>query len=290
MAAFWNCWDDVQDLCRNSNGDLCNYLLFKQGIKPVWEDPKNAKGGKCSFLLPKTTSEAAMKNWVSLMLTVLLGQFQVEINGVVMSSRAWGNMFSIWIKNSDKRTIDKIVDGVRMEFGDIEVKYQKHQASIRKKYTKTQKSPNDSGSESLSDEDKPKQRQQHHSNYEAPKRRSVVSDRTKGVLHNLITEVMEAPAIPPVQPDMHVHEIHGASAAPIITVTLPGCAAGAAGGHLATDTAPARPDSRDKKKRRGGREVAVESHKELSAFQMTVIGALVLVGAIATSALSWIYL
>jgi translation initiation factor 4E len=30
-----------------------NYYLFKEGIKPAWEDSANAKGGKWSVQLPR---------------------------------------------------------------------------------------------------------------------------------------------------------------------------------------------------------------------------------------------
>ena len=39
-----------------------NYHLFKQGIKPMWEDPANKRGGKWSIQLPRNKTMSEIDN------------------------------------------------------------------------------------------------------------------------------------------------------------------------------------------------------------------------------------
>jgi len=140
IASFWDCWREVQTVCNPS--EACNYELFKHGVKPVWEDPKNSKGGKCVLSMPCTaTLEDTMKQWVSLMITLLIGEFGPDINGVVLSRRSWGNIFSVWVRNAnDKDTVDATMRHLHELFGrDVQIRFQRHQTSIRKKVATTTK-------------------------------------------------------------------------------------------------------------------------------------------------------
>lgn len=60
--------------------------LFKNGIKAMWEDPSNAKGGKWVIRLRKNKIDRA---WENLCMAMLGEQFLVgtEICGVVLSTR-----------------------------------------------------------------------------------------------------------------------------------------------------------------------------------------------------------
>lgn len=60
--------------------------LFKSGIKPMWEDPSNVKGGKWVIRLRKTKIDRA---WENACMAMLGEQFLVgpEICGIVLSTR-----------------------------------------------------------------------------------------------------------------------------------------------------------------------------------------------------------
>lgn len=271
VEGFWNSWNEVQ--ASFPTNEDCNYLLFQQGTKPVWEDPKNNKGGKCFLVLPRTSHEETMKQWVTLMLTVVIGEFDAEINGVVLSSRSWGNMFSVWTRDSDKPLVDNVCIKLHELFGsDVQVKFQKHQAMIRKKINKPRGGRTSPDHTSHSDEEHERVYQQQ------PKRRSVVTTQTKGVLHNLIAEMREAePEYPHSEPAKEV--------SPMTAETIPGSA-----GHAnLPQTVP-----KDKKRRRsiGSTETKPEFdlQKGLSIAQKIGVGVLLIVGGVATSALSWMYL
>lgn len=213
IKSFWDCWKEVQKECNPSASD-CNYELFKHGIKPVWEDPRNIKGGRCVLTYPRTTHDETMKQWVSLMITLLIGEFGPEINGVVLTTRAWGNTFSVWVRNSkDREAVDATMRKLHELFGaHAQIKFQRHQAAIRKKFENgTMNKPGAyvrannfstlekrrfSDSEESSSEGEQREK---NKGKEKPRRRSVVNEDTKGMLHNLIQEVSESPIRPPFE-------------------------------------------------------------------------------------------
>ena len=79
-----------------------DYLLFKKGIRPEWEDPMNKTGGKWVITLPiqDDLEEDCEKAWLQLILHLISGQFPKEqrdvINGVVFSIRDKHFRISIW--------------------------------------------------------------------------------------------------------------------------------------------------------------------------------------------------
>jgi len=219
ITSFWDCWSEVQRVCDCD----CNYELFRHGVKPVWEDPRNIKGGKCVLITPQTTHEETMKHWVALMITLLIGEFGPEVNGVVLSTRTWGNMFAVWVRNSkDKETVDATVKQLQELFGpNTSIRFQRHQASMRKKFTNgnkpsssiaqpvipiERKQPGESEASSSPEGDKYKGKEQ--------PRRSVVTAETKGMLHNLIQEATEAPLQPPIDKVNHREVDRSAPAQP----------------------------------------------------------------------------
>lgn len=76
--------------------------LFKSGIKPMWEDPGNANGGKWVIRLRKNKIDRA---WENVCMAMLGEQFLVgpEICGVVLSTRFPVSTTYIYILESDIR-------------------------------------------------------------------------------------------------------------------------------------------------------------------------------------------
>nr|XP_033781335.1 eukaryotic translation initiation factor 4E type 2-like [Geotrypetes seraphini] len=97
-------------------GDLSGYSdfhLFKEGIKPMWEDEANKNGGKWIIRLRKGL---ASRFWENIILAMLGEQFMVgeEICGVVVSIRFQEDILSIWNKTaSDQVTNARIRDTLR---------------------------------------------------------------------------------------------------------------------------------------------------------------------------------
>lgn len=63
----------------NTRADA-NYHMFKDDIKPIWEDPKNSRGGKWVISLQKdqASDEETIRLWMSLMLALVNGDWGVE--------------------------------------------------------------------------------------------------------------------------------------------------------------------------------------------------------------------
>uniref|UniRef100_A0A8D2FR25 Eukaryotic translation initiation factor 4E type 2 n=1 Tax=Theropithecus gelada TaxID=9565 RepID=A0A8D2FR25_THEGE len=97
-------------------GDLTghsDFHLFKEGIKPMWEDDANKNGGKWIIRLRKGL---ASRCWENLILAMLGEQFMVgeEICGAVVSVRFQEDIISIWNKTaSDQATTARIRDTLR---------------------------------------------------------------------------------------------------------------------------------------------------------------------------------
>ena len=75
---------------------VCDYHVFREGIRPMWEDERNINGGKWIVRLKKGV---AQRYWEDILMAILGGQFRVgadEICGVVLSVRYNEDLLSIW--------------------------------------------------------------------------------------------------------------------------------------------------------------------------------------------------
>ncbi|XP_076064739.1 eukaryotic translation initiation factor 4E type 2-like isoform X3 [Oratosquilla oratoria] len=87
--------------------------IFKDGIKPMWEDIANKNGGKWIVRLRKGL---ASRCWENLLLAMLGEQFMVgdEICGAVISVRYQEDIISVWNRTaSDSITTAKIRDTLK---------------------------------------------------------------------------------------------------------------------------------------------------------------------------------
>jgi translation initiation factor 4E len=89
--------------------DLSNandYHFFRAGIKPMWEDPANKRGGKFSVRLRKGF---ASLYWESLLFAVIGEQFGVgsELCGIGVSLRYNEDILSVWNATADDHLAKK---------------------------------------------------------------------------------------------------------------------------------------------------------------------------------------
>nr|CAG4644232.1 EOG090X0BMA [Lepidurus arcticus] len=90
-----------------------DFHLFKEGIKPMWEDDANRCGGKWIVRLKKGL---ASRCWENLILAMLGEQFMVgdEICGAVVSVRFSEDIISIWNRSAnDQVTTGRIRDTLK---------------------------------------------------------------------------------------------------------------------------------------------------------------------------------
>jgi len=103
-------FNTVEDFCRYFNwlkppSQLernSNYHLFKDGIKPMWEDPANSKGGKW-VLTMKANPELLDRcwNWLAMALVGEELDEKDEICGAVVSLRARIDRIQLWLRTKD---------------------------------------------------------------------------------------------------------------------------------------------------------------------------------------------
>jgi len=79
-----------------------NYHLFKTGIKPMWEDPANADGGKW-VLTMKNNPELLDQSWSWLAMALVGEELDEgdEICGAVVSLRSKVDRIQLWTRSKD---------------------------------------------------------------------------------------------------------------------------------------------------------------------------------------------
>ncbi len=156
VEGFWQYYDYMvrpSDAPRN-----VDYQLFRGGIKPIWEDPMNNKGGKCSIRIKKDL-QAASKMWENLLLTVigesLFSKYDesfdpYEVCGVVISIRPTEFIISVWYRNLNN-SVTSILEGpgglVNVMFDSLKhsldipqnatFEHKRHDQSLQSSHTRT---------------------------------------------------------------------------------------------------------------------------------------------------------
>lgn len=109
-------WEVYQHLKKPGDIDCClEYQLFKEDIKPVWEEEKNKNGGKFSFLLEKNLSSLV---WEDMVIAFCGGviPFYDEINGITISMRKTYDVAQIWFKEFSKEKCNEMRSAFRSFF------------------------------------------------------------------------------------------------------------------------------------------------------------------------------
>ncbi|KAI8335955.1 translation initiation factor eIF 4e-like domain-containing protein [Chlamydoabsidia padenii] len=103
---FWGVYNNLVMVDRLD--DNSNYHLFKKGIRPEWEDPVNANGGKFSIKFVRGRNVDTINNfWLHMIMALIGEQFDHgdEICGAVVSVRRVFFRIGLWIKTSNNDEI-----------------------------------------------------------------------------------------------------------------------------------------------------------------------------------------
>lgn len=121
VKQFWSVLNNF-DITRLALRDSIH--LFHRGVKPVWEDPRNAKGGSWTFRVPKAV---AAQFWQEICMMAIGEQlqeavqadqldkasFRDDICGVSLSVRFNSMLIQIWNRDAEHQTgVDSIVQTV----------------------------------------------------------------------------------------------------------------------------------------------------------------------------------
>lgn len=108
-----------------------DYHLFRQGIKPVWEDEKNKGGGKLGIRIKR--QPVVVRYWESMVLGLIGEELDPglgEICGVIASVRSSEVVLSIWNRNADDpEVIAEIRERMKQILGlpgFVKIDYKKH--------------------------------------------------------------------------------------------------------------------------------------------------------------------
>lgn len=138
---FWNYYQHMKPLNQLPKGS--SYFLFKNDIKPSWEDTKNIGGGK--FIIAIKKDDSGNKIWEDLLLELMTNAPETQlINGVVANSKSSESLLSIWTSKIDNQEMFNIRHWLKKILGlpvEISIKYKEHpnNEEIKKKQKELQK-------------------------------------------------------------------------------------------------------------------------------------------------------
>lgn len=103
VESFWTIYTHLKR--PSSLPTVSDYHIFKDGIRPVWEDEANKRGGKWIIRLKKGVAD---RYWEDLLLAIVGDQFLEageEVCGAVLSVRSGEDVLSVWTKMDGGRNI-----------------------------------------------------------------------------------------------------------------------------------------------------------------------------------------
>lgn len=136
VEEFWLVYNHLQ---RPDNlPHTTDYHFFRDGIKPTWEDPSNAKGGKWIVRLRKGL---ASRYWEEIILGLVGCQFtgipHSEVCGAVVSIRYSEDIVSVWNKTAQDREItERLRDCIKKILqlpSFVHMEYKPHETSLQDK-------------------------------------------------------------------------------------------------------------------------------------------------------------
>ncbi|BDD58762.1 hypothetical protein MPDQ_008028 [Monascus purpureus] len=130
VESFWNVYSHLKR--PSLLPTVSDYHIFKKGIRPVWEDEENKKGGKWVVRLKKGVAD---RYWEDLLLAIVGDQFAEagdEVCGAVLSVRSGEDVLSVWTKIDGGRNI-KIRETIKRMLAfpaDTNIVWKSHDDSI----------------------------------------------------------------------------------------------------------------------------------------------------------------
>lgn len=100
---FWKVFVHLK--CPSQLPVISEYHFFKEGIRAMWEDDENIRGGKWTIRLKKGVADLY---WEELMMGMIGNQFAEasdEVCGAVLSVRSGEDILSVWTKNDGGRNV-----------------------------------------------------------------------------------------------------------------------------------------------------------------------------------------
>lgn len=84
---------------------VSDYHLFKEGVRPIWEDEENKHGGKWILRLKKGVADRYYEELIIACVGDQFGDESDELCGVVLSMRNGEDVLSIWTRNTGQKVL-----------------------------------------------------------------------------------------------------------------------------------------------------------------------------------------
>ncbi|CAG9771228.1 unnamed protein product [Ceutorhynchus assimilis] len=102
---FWSLYNHIKPSSELKQGT--DYSLFKKGIRPMWEDDQNKRGGRWLFSLEKKQrSNDLDRYWLDIILCLIGEAFENsdDICGAVVNIRYKGDKIGVWTQDANNGT------------------------------------------------------------------------------------------------------------------------------------------------------------------------------------------
>ena len=112
VEEFWVIFQHLRkpDSCKQG----IEFMMFKEPIKPMWEDEYNKNGGKISIKLKKDYTTIIWEEMIfALIGGILPKEMKEEINGIVATSRKEFNTLQIWFKTYEDKIKNDLEQCIR---------------------------------------------------------------------------------------------------------------------------------------------------------------------------------
>ncbi|XP_011140700.1 eukaryotic translation initiation factor 4E-1A isoform X1 [Harpegnathos saltator] len=100
---FWSLYNHIKTASELRQG--CDYSMFKQGIRPMWEDEQNKCGGRWLINLDKKQRFADLDNfWLEILLCMIgeaFNEYSDDVCGAVVNIRPKGDKIGVWTSNAN---------------------------------------------------------------------------------------------------------------------------------------------------------------------------------------------
>jgi len=101
---FWSLYNHIEVASRLPPGS--DYSLFKEGIFPDWEDPRNQPGGRWMINVDRRNRVELLDTYWLEVLFYLIGEHADvdahQVNGAVVNVRAKGDKIAVWLVDASQ--------------------------------------------------------------------------------------------------------------------------------------------------------------------------------------------
>uniref|UniRef100_A0A1I7V1I7 eIF-4F 25 kDa subunit n=1 Tax=Caenorhabditis tropicalis TaxID=1561998 RepID=A0A1I7V1I7_9PELO len=132
---FWSLYNHIQSAGGLNWGS--DYYLFKEGIKPMWEDVNNVQGGRWLVVVDKQRRQQLLDHyWLELLMAIVGEQFDEYgdyVCGAVVNVRQKGDKVSLWTRDATRDDVNLRIGQVlkqKLSIPDTEIlRYEVHKDS-----------------------------------------------------------------------------------------------------------------------------------------------------------------